>query len=173
MNDLIKRTPGLWIGLVAAVLAMAACLGALVLLAILAGVRGGLLQNAAATPGAIIPAQPTLSQASAMPAGQALPQTSVDQWPLSNVPMPAETDLSTLIGPPDAFSVLTDQDFDEVLAFYQGEMETLGWTKISYGTRITDNDAELQYRNDVYHVTVILARIPFIGTLVEIHLRVL
>jgi hypothetical protein len=83
--------------------------------------------------------------------------------------MPAEADLGTLLGSPEDFSVITDQDFGEVLAFYQDEMEALGWTKISYGTRITAHDAELQYRNDVHHATVILARIPFIGTLVEIH----
>ena len=87
--------------------------------------------------------------------------------------MPAETDLGTLVGPPEAFSVLTDQDFDQVLAFYQSEMDALGWTKVSYGTRITAHDAELQYKNDLYHATVILAHIPFIGTLVEIRLRLL
>jgi hypothetical protein len=89
-------------------------------------------------------------------------------WPLSDVPMPAEADLGTLLGSSEEFSVITDQGFGEVLTFYQQEMEALGWTKVSYGTRITENDAELQYRNDAHHVTVILARIPFIGTLVEI-----
>lgn len=173
MLDSAKRSPGLWIGLAAAVLATVACLGALAFFAILAGVRGGLTGNRSATPGAMVSVQPTLQPASTLPVSQAIPQLPANQWPLSNVPMPAETDLSTLVGPPEAFSVLTDQDFDAVLAFYQGEMETLGWTKVSYGTRVTGNDAELQYRNDVYHATVILARIPFIGTLVEIRLRLL
>jgi len=82
--------------------------------------------------------------------------------------MPPEADLGTLIGSADSFSVITDQDFKEVLAFYQNEMEAQGWSKVDYGTRITEGDAELHYAKDDTNLTVILARIPFVGTLVEI-----
>ena len=85
--------------------------------------------------------------------------------------MPAEADLSTLIGSPDSFSVISDQDFEDVLDFYQSELETQGWSKVDYGTRITEGDAELHYRKDELILTVILARIPFIGTLVEIRVQ--
>jgi hypothetical protein len=168
--DSARRLPGLWIGLGAAVLAALACLCALALLAALAGLRGSL----PGMPGATQSANPAIgspaSPTALIPPGKAtVSPLANNSWPLSDVPMPAETDLGTMIGSPEAFSVITDQDFDEVLAFYQDEMDALGWTKVSYGTRITSNDAELQYRKDDGHVTVILARIPFVGTLVEIH----
>jgi len=85
--------------------------------------------------------------------------------------MPAEADLGTLIGSPDSFSVISDQDYKEVLAFYQSELEAQGWSKVDYGTRITEGDAELHYRKDEQNLTVILARIPFVGTLVEIRVQ--
>lgn len=115
------------------------------------------------TPALVSPLQPGASTTQPPDGGIA--------WPTSDVPMPAKADLGTLIGTPEEFSVITDQDFGQVLAFYQDEMEALGWTKISYGTRITEDEAELQYRNDLWRATVILARIPFVGTLVEIRLQ--
>ena len=60
----------------------------------------------------------------------------------------------------------------DVLDFYQVELEANGWSKVDYGTRITDGDAELHYRKDDLNLTVILARIPFIGTLVEIRVQI-
>ena len=90
---------------------------------------------------------------------------------MADVPMPDKADLGTLIGSPDSFSVVTDQGFDEVLTFYQSEMEAQGWSKVDYGTRITEGDAELHYRKDNMNITVTLARIPFVGTLVEIRLQ--
>ena len=174
MVDFSKRSPGLWIGLGAAALALVACLSALVFIAVLAGLRGGRVGNQAATPGANLAIESATPPMPAKPAGKATAHPSMNKvWPLEDVPMPAEADLGTLIGSPEAFSVITDQDFAEALAFYQDEMKALGWTKVSYGTRITENDAELHYQNDLYHTTVILARIPFVGTLVEIHLRAL
>ena len=86
--------------------------------------------------------------------------------------MPADTDLGTLIGSPESFSVISDQDFRDVLDFYQAELEASGWSKVDYGTRITEGDAELHYRKDNMDLTVILARIPFIGTLVEIRVQI-
>lgn len=152
----------------AASLAIIACLCALAFFAGLAGLRGNLSGMPGATPAIESPIPPT----SIVPAGQVtIPPMASNSWPLGDVPMPAEADLGTMIGSAEAFSVITDQDFDEVLAFYQSEMDALGWAKVSYGTRITASDAELQYRKDDGHVTVILARIPFIGTLVEIRWR--
>jgi hypothetical protein len=162
----------LWIGLTAAALAIVACVCALAVIAVLAGLRGGWFGAPAGTqsPGSLgtTPALPNPGQ----PGGEVTPLPPVkDSWPLSDVPMPAEADLGTLIGVPAAFSVITDQDFDEVLAFYQSEMDALGWSKVSYGTRITQGDADLQYRKDDVHVTITLARIPYVGTLVEIRTR--
>lgn len=123
-------------------------------------------------PGMETPTEPPASIFPPQPgSATSQPPNGGNAWPTSDVPMPAEADLGTLIGTPEEFSVITDQDFDQVLAFYQDEMEALGWTKITYGTRITEDEAELQYRNDLQRVTVILARIPFVGTLVEIRLQ--
>jgi hypothetical protein len=174
--ELAGRSQGFWVGLAVALAAGAICLCALPTSLWIATGRGGWLGGPAdatqaepspsmQTPGQMPPTKPTSSAAGVSNAGVV--------WPLSNVPMPAEAELGTLLGSSDDFSVITDQDFGEVLAFYQDEMEALGWTKVSYGTRITDDGAELQYRNDIYHATVILARIPFIGTLVEIQMRAL
>jgi len=103
----------------------------------------------------------------------ATPLPRVEQsWPVEAVPMPAETDLGTLIGSPESFSVISDQEFRDVLDFYQAELEAQGWSKVDYGTRITEGDAELHYRKDDMNLTVILARIPFIGTLVEIRVQI-
>jgi hypothetical protein len=170
LTDLSNRTPGFWIGLAAAVLVLVACLGALALVAVLAGLRGGLV-GVPATPGPDRSLEATALQTPARPVGKANAPPSVNnKWPSEDVPMPAGADLGTLIGSSEAFSVFTDQDFAGVLGFYQEQMEALGWTKVSYGTRITENDAELHYQNNLYHITVILASIPFVGTLVEIHL---
>ena len=178
MVDFARRSPGKWVGLAIALTAGVVCLCALAASLVMAANWEGWLSKptAAGSPQAVIspsaqtPGQTSLNKPVRPTSGPPIGQGG---WPLSDVPMPAEADLGTLIGSPEAFSVITDQDFGEVLAFYQDEMEALGWTKVSYGTRITDDGAELQYRNDIYHATVILARIPFIGTLVEIQMRAL
>jgi hypothetical protein len=172
LADFIKRSPRLWIGLAAASLAIIACLCGLALIATLAGYRARGSVLPAAT---LVPDQPGVSLTLSPPAKPIVQPTTLsgvrDNWPIADVPMPAEADLGTLIGSPDSFSVITDQEFDEVLAFYQTEMEAQGWSKVDYGTRITEGDAELHYRKDEINVTVILARIPFVGTLVEIRLQ--
>lgn len=152
-------------------LALVTCLSVLALVAVLAGLRGGLV-GGRATPGPDLSNETSAAPTPARPVGKATAiSTANNTWPLEDVPMPAGADLGTLVGSPEAFSVFTDQGFAGVLRFYQDQMEALGWIKVSYGTRITENDAELHYQNDLYHATVILARIPFVGTLVEIHLR--
>ena len=172
MVDFSKRSPWLWIGLAAAALALVACLSALVIIVVMAGLRGGRVDVPPATSSADFTNESNTPPVPVKPAAKATaPASVVHVWPLEDVPMPAEADLGTLVGSAEAFSVVTDQDFATALAFYQDQMEALGWTKVSYGTRITENDAELHYQNDLYHTTVILARIPFVGTLVEIHLR--
>jgi hypothetical protein len=87
---------------------------------------------------------------------------------VEDVPMPVGADLATLIGNAGSFSVIADQEFKDVLDFYQGELVARGWSKVDYGTRITEGDAELHYRKDETNLVVILARIPFVGTLVQI-----
>lgn len=152
-------------------LALVACLSALALIAVFAGLRGSLL-GGPARPGPDLPLETGTVPAPARPVSKATAFPTVNNtWPSEDVPMPAGADLGTLVGSSEAFSVFTDQDFAEALQFYQEQMDALGWTKVSYGTRITENDAELHYQNDLVHATVILARIPFVGTLVEVRLR--
>jgi hypothetical protein len=166
----------LWVGLAVALAAGVVCLCALAAGLWMAADWGGWpgapvsveATQAGIGPSLQTPGQLPLTKPTPASPG---PSNGPVTWPLSDVPMPAEADLGTLLGSPEDFSVITDQDFGEVLAFYQDEMEALGWTKVSYGTRITETDAELQYRNDVLHATLILAHIPFIGTLVEIRVR--
>jgi hypothetical protein len=170
--DFFKRSPGLWIGLAAASLAIVVCLCGLALIAALAASRAGQPGRSDAT---AVSDPSGVSSTQSSPSGPALVITPLprveESWPVEAVPMPAETDLGTLIGSPESFSVISDQDFMDVLDFYQAELEAQGWSKVDYGTRITEGDAELHFRKDDKNLTVILARIPFVGTLVEIRLQ--
>ena len=170
--DFSQRSPGLLIGLAAAALAIVACLCGLALIAALAASRA----SQPGIPAATAVSDPTGGNPTQLsPAGPILKATMLprveESWPIDSVPMPAKADLGTLIGSAEAFSVISDQDFRGVLDFYQAELEAQGWSKVDYGTRITEGDAELHYRKDDMNLTVILARIPFIGTLVEIRLQ--
>ena len=169
--DYLKRSPGVWIGLAAALMVILACICGLVLISGLAAYRGSQTEMPATPVGdpsglSLTPSSPT-RPVLLVPT---LPLTNAG-WPIEDVPMPAEADLGTLVGSADSFSVITDQDFKEVLDFYQAEMEAQGWLKVDYGTRITPGDAELHYRKDDTNLIVILARIPFVGTLVHIHVQ--
>jgi hypothetical protein len=170
--DFFKRSPGLWIGLAAISLVIVACLCGLALMAALAASRARLPRIPAATAVSDPSGVSSTQSPPARPVLNATRLPRVEQsWPIDNVPMPAEADLGTLIGSPEAFSVISDQDFKDVLAFYQSELEAQGWSKVDYGTRITEGDAELHYTKDDLNLTVVLARIPFMGTLVEIRVQ--
>jgi hypothetical protein len=171
LEDTVERTPKMWIGVGAALLAVVACLCALATMAVLAAYRGAGRNPLVITPTIHLSSPSPVSATPIHSVTKATASPASDRWPLSDIPMPPETDLDTLIGPPDDFSVFTEQDFAEVLAFYQSEMEALGWERVSYGTRITESDAELHYRKGDAHATLILAQIPYIGTLIEIRLR--
>ena len=156
----------MWIGLAAASLAIIACVCGVVSIAGLAAYRASqpaptpVIDPSGASIGAATPTRPVLNVPT-------LPRAS-ETWPVEDVPMPAGADLATLIGNAGSFSVIADQEFKDVLDFYQGELVARGWSKIDYGTRITEEDAELHYRKEDTNLVVTLARIPFVGTLVQI-----
>jgi hypothetical protein len=159
----------MWVGLAAASLVVIACICGLASASALAAYRLNRSGSPSPTPVADTSGLAATPLAPTRPALEVptLPRES-ETWPVEDVPMPAEADLSTLIGTADSFSVITDQEFKDVMAFYQDELERRGWSKVDYGTRITSGDAELHYRKGETDLTVILARIPFVGTLVQI-----
>ncbi len=96
--------------------------------------------------------------------------TSPDQVP-QDIPI-MEGDRSAFIGSPGAISYFIKADFSAVLKYYQQEMLARGWTKIDYGTTVTDTTAELHYQKANRKATIILTAVPFLNqTTVVINLE--
>jgi hypothetical protein len=70
---------------------------------------------------------------------------------------------SDFVGSPQAISYFVKTDFNSVLSFYQQEMPARGWSKIDYGTTITDTSAELFYEKGGRRVTVFIAEVPIVN----------
>jgi len=69
---------------------------------------------------------------------------------------------SAFVGSSQAISYFVKTDFASVLAFYQQEMLARGWSKIDYGTTITETTAELFYEKAGRKATVVIAEVPIL-----------
>lgn len=69
---------------------------------------------------------------------------------------------SAFVGSQQAISYFVKSDFVSVLAFYQQEMPARGWSKIDYGTTITDSTAELHYEKPGQKATVVITEVPVV-----------
>jgi hypothetical protein len=92
-------------------------------------------------------------------------------WLAGEIPLPDNIELETIIGSPQHFSFVTQADYPLVLAFYQRALIDRGWTRIAFGSRITDSAADLYFAKEGRQVAVRIAWAPSIGTLVEIVLE--
>jgi uncharacterized protein YqgV (UPF0045/DUF77 family) len=70
---------------------------------------------------------------------------------------------SAFVGSPQAISYFVKSDFAGVLAFYQQEMPARGWSKIDYGTTITDTTAELFYEKPGRKATIVITEVPVVN----------
>ncbi|MBN1148106.1 MAG: hypothetical protein JXA78_12680 [Anaerolineales bacterium] len=92
-------------------------------------------------------------------------QAKATEFIISEQDVPADIPVmqgekSTFVGSPQAISYFVNADFLAVLGFYQQEMPARGWSKIDYGTTITDSTAELFYEKDGRKATVVIALVP-------------
>lgn len=92
-------------------------------------------------------------------------------WSAGEIPLPDNVELETIVGTPRHFSFVTQADYPLVLAFYQRALMDRGWTRIAFGSRITDTAADLYFAKEGVQVAVRIARAPYVGTLVEIVLE--
>lgn len=93
---------------------------------------------------------------------------SNQNWIPADVPIPKNVNARGFVGSPRSFSYLTDLSFTAALGYYQRSMEEYGWTQVDYGTRIGKDGAELQYRKGSRKLTVRIAAVNYVGTIVEI-----
>lgn len=85
-----------------------------------------------------------------------------------DIPIPQNADAHAFVGSPRDFSYLTGLSYAATLGFYRRAMEDRGWTRVDYGTRIGEQGAELQYRKGERKVTIRIAVVNHVGTVVEI-----
>lgn len=70
---------------------------------------------------------------------------------------------NAFVGSSQAISYFIDADVGLVLEFYQREMPARGWSKIDYGTMVTDVSAELHYEKEDRKATVVISEVPVLG----------
>lgn len=167
-----QRLPLVWLGIVIAV-----AVGVVGVCALMAA--GGILFwnsprfAAAATPSGpvvavvqtsapLTPAVKSTPGVAELSSGQGIAGIAAD------IPIPANVESGAFVGGPNSFSFFTDLSYEDTLVFYQQQLESLEWVKEDYGTKLGRSGAELHYAKDERRLTVQIARLPYVGTVVEI-----
>jgi hypothetical protein len=136
--------------------------------ALLAWLFGSGGSKAAADPSqaapAFVPASTPIPTGAGMQASSE--QQSVETY--GGIPLPDGVHSQQAVGSEQNFSVIVQQPFDRVVAFYQASMPEWSWHSVTPETSKADQMVELRYEKDGLTVALVITRQPFVGTVVAV-----
>lgn len=153
------------------VIPLAAIALGLAVVCMIGAVLAWLLGSGSSSAADLTQAAPAFGPASApTPTGVGMQASSEQQAAeaYGGIPLPEGVYSRQAVGSEQNFSVIAQQPFDSVVAFYQAAMPEWDWQPVEPETLSSGQMVEMRYEKDGLKATVVITRQPFVGTIVAV-----